>query len=168
MPTESERMVMAAAILGLRAQKKRIEARIAELLQTLDADKAAQSTARKPAARPRRTMSRSARARIPAAQRKRWAEARSQPAGTTELSAPKAPQKKRRLSAAGRQRIIEATRRRWARDRREREEASAPASKNRVTSKVAVVRATEKGARKTSARGRASAYGFGKVHAAGK
>ena len=54
-------------------------------------------------------MSADARARIAAAQRKRWAA--SKKAGAAEVAKPK---KKRHMSAAGRRAIAEATRKRWA------------------------------------------------------
>jgi len=57
----------------------------------------------------RRTMSASARARIAAAQRARWAKVKG------KASAGAAPRKRRKMSAAGRARIIAATKARWAR-----------------------------------------------------
>jgi len=57
----------------------------------------------------RRTMSASARARIAAAQRARWAKVKRNSSSTT------APRKRRKMSAAGRARIIAATKARWAR-----------------------------------------------------
>jgi len=55
--------------------------------------------------KPRRTLSASARKRISLAQKKRWAQAKSQ--ATTEKPA-------RKISAAGKKRIAAATRARWA------------------------------------------------------
>jgi hypothetical protein len=57
-------------------------------------------------AKPKRTMSATARRRIAADQRKRWAEAKKA-TGTPVKKA------KRKMSAAGRKRIAEATRKRW-------------------------------------------------------
>ena len=54
-------------------------------------------------------MSTDARARIAAAQRKRWAA--SKKAGASQATKTK---KKRHMSGAGRRAIIEATRKRWA------------------------------------------------------
>jgi hypothetical protein len=104
--------ILTAAIEGLEAQKKRINAQIAELRQTLNGG-SPDTVATPGPARRRRRMSAAARQRIAEAQRKRWAAAR----GKFPSSAPSAtPAKKgkRRLSAAGRRRIIEATKRRWA------------------------------------------------------
>jgi hypothetical protein len=107
MPTKLNTEIFAAAIVGFEEQKKRLEARIAELRNMLG------PSATDGAAPPkkRRRMSAAARARIGAAQRKRWAESRKQ-AGAASPST--RTQKKRRLSAAGRRAIIEATKRRWA------------------------------------------------------
>ena len=59
--------------------------------------------------RPRRTMSRAARARIAAAQRARWAKQKAN--GVSGAS----PRKRRKMSAAGRAAIAAAARARWAR-----------------------------------------------------
>ncbi len=78
-------------------------------------------------------MSAAARARIAAAQRKRWAAVKK----TGEPKGPAAPSQaakpKRRLSAAGKKAIIEGTKRRWARVKAEADKAAkaerAPAKK---------------------------------------
>src|SRR5215467_5852493 len=113
MQTELERMVMATAILALKAQKSRIEAQIAEVRQTIEA--ADHSTVVGQSTRPRRRMPRAARARTAVAQRKRWAETRRQPVDVTGQPSPAAPKKGWRLSAAGRRGIIEAAQQPWAR-----------------------------------------------------
>ena len=59
----------------------------------------------------RRTMSASARARIAAAQRARWAKVKG------KSSASATPRKRRKMSAAGRAAIAAAARARWARHR---------------------------------------------------
>jgi hypothetical protein len=163
MPTKLERMVMAAAILACKAQKRRIEAQIAEVRQTIEAE--SHSTA-VDQSQPRRRMSRAARARIAAAQRKRWAETRRQPVAVTGQLSPAAAKKERRVSAAGRRRIIEATRQGWARMRAERVKASAALSMNPIASRTAVARTTEKGSRKRPAKGRSSTSKFAKARAA--
>jgi beta-phosphoglucomutase-like phosphatase (HAD superfamily) len=108
MPTKLDAEIVAAAIAGFEEQKRRIDARIAEL-RNMQGLAAAEGAGRAPTGR--RRMSAAARARIAAAQRKRWAEARKQ-AGATSSTPP--VRKKRTLSAAGRKAIIEATKRRWA------------------------------------------------------
>jgi hypothetical protein len=112
MPAKLTPEVITAAIQGFETQKVHIDSRIAELRAMLDGNTEAAPTAATPP-RKRRKMSAAARKRIAAAQRKRWAEAKKQPATRSQAAAP-APKRKRRLSAAGRKHIIEATKRRWA------------------------------------------------------
>jgi hypothetical protein len=107
MPTKLKAEIIAAAIAGFEEQKKRLSAQIAELRQMLNPT-APDGSAPTPV---RRRMSAAARARIAAAQRKRWAESGKQ-SGAVSSTGP--AHKKRKLSAAGRKAIIEATKRRWA------------------------------------------------------
>jgi hypothetical protein len=107
MPTKLNTEIVTAAIAGFEEQKKRLDARIAELRNML-LPEGINGAGR---ALDKRRMSAAARARIAAAQRKRWAAAREQ-AAPASSGAP--IRKKRRLSAAGRKAIIEATKRRWA------------------------------------------------------
>jgi hypothetical protein len=107
MPTKLNTEIVAAAIAGFQEQKKRIDARIAEL-RNMQGSALADGSGRAPTKR--RRMSTAARARIAAAQRKRWAAARGRAAVPSSAPA----RKKRKLSAAGRRAIIEATKRRWA------------------------------------------------------
>ena len=111
MPTKLNTEIVTAAIAGFEEQKKRLDAHIAELRNMLLPD-ATDGAGRAPN---KRRMSAAARARIRAAQKKRWAETRKQEAPAS--SGARIP-KKRRLSAAGRKAIIEATKRRWAAFRR--------------------------------------------------
>jgi hypothetical protein len=104
--------IIIAAIDGFEDQKKRIDAQIADLRQTLTGNSAHGVAASEPVRR-KRTMSAAARKRIADAQRKRWAAARRE-SGVEVRSAPEARMPKRRISAAGRKAIIEATRKRWA------------------------------------------------------
>jgi hypothetical protein len=103
-----------AALIGYESEKAKIQAAITEIHVQLGhrgpgrpkatADGAGQAA---PGDAPkRRTMSASARRRIAAAQRKRWAVLKK-----AEAAPPKA---KRKLSAAGRRAIIAATKKRWA------------------------------------------------------
>jgi len=103
--------ILNAAILGLESQKDKLDVQIAELRQMVDGNRPAPAAAPEVAPRKRRKLSRAARARIAAAQRKRWAEAKKLSGAP---AAPKAPRRKRRLSAAGRKAIGDATRKRWA------------------------------------------------------
>lgn len=117
MPTVIDNEILAAAIEGFEAQKKRLDLRIAEIRQKLTGvhtGAAEEGSPEAPAGgRKRRKMSPAARKRIADAQKKRWAAVRKEsgPATVTKKEAPKA---KRRLSAAGRKKIIEATKKRWA------------------------------------------------------
>jgi hypothetical protein len=108
MPKRLNTEIIVAAIAGFEQQKTRLDAQIAELRNMLSPGVAGDST---PAPKGRRRMSTAARARIAAAQRKRWAEVKKQGGAA---SSDTRPRKKRRLSAAGRKAIIEATKRRWA------------------------------------------------------
>jgi hypothetical protein len=104
--------IITAAIDGFEAQKKRIDAQIADLRQALTGNGVRGVAASEPV-RGRRKMSAAARKRIGDAQRKRWAAARRE-SGVEARSEPEARMPKRRISAAGRKAIVEATRKRWA------------------------------------------------------
>lgn len=64
--------------------------------------------------RGKRTMSASARARIGAAQKARWAQQKGNQSETSETAAMGSGKSTRKMSAAGRKAIAEAARRRWA------------------------------------------------------
>jgi hypothetical protein len=113
MPAKLDNEILAAAIEGLEAQKKRIDAQIAEVRQLLHGG-GAEPAATPEAPRKRRTMSAAGRKRVAEAQRKRWAAIRKQSGATPEPAKHEAQKPKRKLSAAGRKRIIEATKKRWA------------------------------------------------------
>lgn len=112
MPQKLTPEFIAAAIDGFQEQKKRIDDQIAELRQMLGASSGDEGAAPPRPTTKRRARSALVRARMAAAQRKRWAAKRTASAGTETKSA--RPRKKRRLSAAGRKAISEATKRRWA------------------------------------------------------
>jgi hypothetical protein len=113
MPTKLDNNILAAAIEGFEAQKKRLDAQIAEIRQILTGVRAETAATPEPQ-RKRRKMSAAGKKRIAEAQRKRWAEAKKQFGATKQAAKPDARKPKRKLSAAGRKRIIEATQRRWA------------------------------------------------------
>jgi hypothetical protein len=75
MPTKRHAEILIAAIEGFEEQKKRINAKIADLRQMLGTRSPDGATA--DVATPRREMSAAARRRIAAAQRKRWAASRN-------------------------------------------------------------------------------------------
>jgi len=96
------------ALVGYEREKAKIEAAIADIRAQLGMrgpgrPKAAIALE---GATTARTLSASARQRIAAAQRKRWAAIKGTNVGSAKP--------KRRLSAAGRKAIIEATKKRWA------------------------------------------------------
>ncbi|HUO28347.1 MAG TPA: hypothetical protein VMU80_03945 [Bryobacteraceae bacterium] len=107
MPQKLTAEIIHAAIEGFESQKRRIDAQIDELRQLLKGDRAAETPATG-LARPRRKMSASARKRIAAAQKARWAKVKAEGAASPQ-SKPK-----RKLSAAGRKAISEAAKKRWA------------------------------------------------------
>src|SRR5437879_174948 len=124
MPTQTGRLstdVLNAALAGLEAQRGKIEEQIQQVRSMLGigvprrgrppkvavAEGAAAESA--PPARKRRRFSAETRARMRAAQQKRWAVLKQ-----TKQAPAKPAAKKRKLSAAGRKRINEATKKRWA------------------------------------------------------
>jgi hypothetical protein len=100
--------ILQAALIGYRHQIAEIEEKMADIQGKLDG-----TSATAPAA-PKRVISATARRRMAAAQKKRWAAVRGENAAKVKAPAKPAPAKKRRISAAGRKRIIEATKKRWA------------------------------------------------------
>jgi hypothetical protein len=113
MPKKLNNEILAAAIEGFEAQKKRIDAQIAEVRQLMTGGSAEPAATPEPA-RTRRKMSAAARKRIAEAQRKRWAESKKESGAAPQVAKSAVQKPKRKLSAAGRERIIEATKRRWA------------------------------------------------------
>ena len=111
-PTKLNNDILAAAIEGFEAQKKRIDAQIAELRQLMTGGSSERATPEP--GRKRRKMSAAARKRIADAQRKRWAAAKKESGASTKTAKPAAKKPKRKLSAEGKKRIIEATKKRWA------------------------------------------------------
>jgi hypothetical protein len=111
-----------AALVGYQVQRDRLAAMIADIQDQLGhrgrSLKSETSGSEEPA-RHRRGMSDAGKARIAAAQRKRWAKVK---AAKGESEKPK-----RRLSAAGRARIIAATKARW--DAFRQAKAQKPAAK---------------------------------------
>ena len=117
--------VITAAIDGFEAQKKRIDAQIADLRQALTGNGAGGVAASEPV-HGRRKMSAAARKRIADAQRKRWAAMKGRSGHPTTAEGDKP---KRRISAAGRKAIIEATRKRWAAYRAQKTRAKKASAK---------------------------------------
>jgi hypothetical protein len=101
-----DRTILEAALRGFEHTVGEVTQKIAEIKRMLGGGAGAQTKGT------RRTMSASARARIAAAQRKRWAAQKKQQGQTAP--AKQSSRKKPRISAAARKRMGEATRKRWA------------------------------------------------------
>jgi hypothetical protein len=104
--------IIDAAIEGFEAQKRRIDAQIAELQAMLTGGPG--TPASTPEAGPRkRRISAAARRRMALGQKKRWAALK----GTAELASPASQEpakSKRKLSPEGRAAIVAALKKRWA------------------------------------------------------
>jgi hypothetical protein len=108
--------IIEAAIAGFDAQKKSIDAQIAELRGMLTGT-SERSAEEAPAKGTRRKFSAASRKRMREAQKLRWAKIKSKSAAPAKKAAVKAvkPAKpKRKLSAAGRKAFSEAVKKRWA------------------------------------------------------
>ena len=113
-----DQALLEAALVGYLHQRDEITAKIAEIQEQLG------QAPKEPVGSGDRSrgMSPSARARIAAAQRKRWAEYHKSGGKkvTASKAAPKKGVPKRVLSPAARKRIADATRKRWAAYRAEK------------------------------------------------
>jgi len=135
--------IVNAAILGMEAQKEKLDAKIAELRAWLTGCSTEPAAAAEPATPKRRKMSAAARKRIGDAQRKRWAKSKK----AAEPSAPataQPPKRKRRISKAGMARIIAATKERWARVRAAKAQPEKAARKKAAGRKAAPAKAAKK------------------------
>jgi hypothetical protein len=93
--------ILAAALEGFEAQKKRVEAQIAEIRERLGGAAASSETGK-----PKRKVSASARRRMARAQKLRWKKAKQASEG--------AAKPKRQMSAGAKKRIATAQKKRWA------------------------------------------------------
>jgi hypothetical protein len=121
MTTKFTERIIAAAIAGFEAEKRQIDAEIAELRaigkESGPAAPKPSTDSIKPA---RRKMSAASRKKMALAQQKRWAAKKV----AREPEAPVAAKPKRKLSAAGKKRIIEASKKYWAAKRAAAKKAS--------------------------------------------
>ena len=133
MPTQKlTNEIIAAAIEGFEAQKRRIDAQIADLRSSL-IDGASETAVRAEDSSPRRgKFSDATRLKMKAAQQRRWARIKGASEPAIEAAVPTQP--KRKLSEAGRQAIAEAARKRWATKKATKEVPKRTATK-RVTGK---------------------------------
>jgi hypothetical protein len=130
--------IIEAAIEGFEAQKRRIDAQIAELRADLSgapAPHATQPTAHKP----KRKFSAEALRRMREAQQRRWAKVRGESAPAAATT-PKPAKPKRKLSKAGRAAIVAALKKRWAAKKAAASKAK-PAAKKTAVKKTAAKKA---------------------------
>ena len=111
MPNKFTDEIVSAAIDGFKAQRNRLDQRIAELRTMLNGGSPQAALASELSPRTGGRMSAAARRRIAAAQRARWAEVRGESESAPATA--KASKPKRRISPEGLKRIIAATKRRW-------------------------------------------------------
>jgi hypothetical protein len=162
MPTKLTPEILAAAIEGFEAQKKNIDAQIAELRQTLSGGPAETQATPEVPARKRKGFSAAVRRKMALAQKARWAKIRgeSEPSAPARKEAEKAPKAKRRIGAEGMKRIIAATKKRWRLAKAAKAASTAtkkavPAAK-KVAVKKAVPKTPKKVARKSASVKRAA------------
>jgi hypothetical protein len=113
MPSKLNSEILAAAIEGFEAQKRRIDEQIAGLRAMLSGESAEPAAAPEGVPRKRR-VSAAARRRMALAQRARWAKMRGESAPPTPAAESEPLRAKRRISEEGMKRIIAATKKRWA------------------------------------------------------
>jgi peptidoglycan hydrolase CwlO-like protein len=111
--------IIEAAIAGFEAQKKDIDAQIAELrgMLTGTAETPGETAAVAPAIKGRRKFSAAARKRMREAQQARWAKIRAESAPATKTVAKpavRAAKPKGGVTAAGRKKLSIAMKKRWA------------------------------------------------------
>ena len=156
MPQKLTAEIIVAAIEGFESQKRRIDSRIDELHQLLNADrKEAAATSGAPARK--RKVSAAGRRRMAAAQKARWAKIRAEAEPPSPPAAAKPEKQKRKLSAAGRKAISEATKRRWALKRAETQKPQATVAKKAAAKKTAGKRPHKKAQRAPEAAATAAA-----------
>jgi len=105
-----DRSLLEAALRGFEHTLVQVRAKIADITQSLGSGHAADG---RKSGRQRKPLSAASRAKIAAAQRKRWAAQKKQK-GQTTAPAKKIAPKKRKISPAARKRMADATRKRWA------------------------------------------------------
>jgi hypothetical protein len=152
MPTKISPEILAAAIEGFEAQKKNIDAQIAELRHTLSGGPVETPATPEAHARKRKGFSAGVRRKMALAQKARWAKIRgeSEPTEPAATKAKEAPKAKRRISAEGMKRIIAATKKRWRLAKAAKTVATATKKAAPVAKKVAVKKAAPKGSKKVA------------------
>ena len=113
MPPKLTHEIITAAIGGFEAQKRHIDAQIAELQAMLSGGPT--KTAATPEAAPRkRKISAAARRRMALGQKARWAKIKGAFEPSAPVATPVPAKPKRKLSKAGRAAIVAALKKRWA------------------------------------------------------
>jgi hypothetical protein len=132
-PAKLSNDILAAAIEGFEAQKKKIDDKITEIRQMLAGgpSEAVATTTPEAAFGKRKKFSAAARKRMAEAQKLRFAKLKGETQPPSPAT-PEAPKVKRKISAEGMKRIIAATKERWRRQKAEAAEKSAPAKKAAV------------------------------------
>lgn len=132
MPQKLSHEIITAAIAGFEAQKKRIDAQIAELRNILNGERTAEGAPAEAA--PKRKISAASRRRMALGQKKRWAAIKGQSGSESVAGGPK-----RRISEEGTKRIIAANKKRWARKRAEAAKANQSTAKKAVSTRKKIV-----------------------------
>jgi hypothetical protein len=133
--------IITAAILGFEEQKRHIDSQIGELKAMLSGGPAETAAATPEAApRKRRKFSAATRRKMREAQRRRFAEIKSESEPAAPAATPESPKPKRRISAEGMKRILAANKKRWAVKRAEAAKAQSPVVKKSAPAKRPVTK----------------------------
>ena len=143
-PQKITNEIIAAAIEGFEAQKKRIDGQIADLRSILIGGATVAAAAPEDAPRKRGKFSDATKLKMKEAQQRRWARIKGESEPPTEAVVPAKP--KRQMSEAGRQAIAEASRKRWAAKKAAKESPAPAASKKAARKKAAAKKAAAKNA----------------------
>ncbi len=143
MPTQKlTNEIIAAAIEGFEAQKKRIDGQIADLRSILIGGTTEAAAAPEDAPRKRGKFSDATRLKMKEAQQRRWARIKGESEPATPVVAPNKP--KRQMSEAGRQAIAEASRKRWAAQKANKETPERSATKKATRKRAAAKKGVAK------------------------
>ena len=116
--------ILAAALEGFEAQRKRIDVQIAEIRGILGGTAASSETAK-----PKRKVSASSRRRMARAQKLRWKKAKQ----SSEAPQAAAAKPMRHMSAGARKRIAAAQKKRWAAIKKAAESRPTKANRKKAT-----------------------------------
>jgi hypothetical protein len=141
MPTLTNEII-AAAIEGFEAQKKRLDEQIAELRSLLTGGPTRTAAAPESTERKRKPFSEATKIKMKEAQQRRWAKIKGESEPPAPATVPAKP--KRQMSEAGRMAIAEATRLRWAAKRAAKETPALSAKKKASRKKAATKKAAVK------------------------